>query len=126
MDPVQMLMQQAIGSTNTLASTSRYNEVGTDTTALDDGREVVFFQRRILPQLESLEALATHTVIPGDRLDRLANHYFGNPELYWRICDANGVMRPADLTDNPPKSGQPREIRICHPEGFIPPPEFPE
>lgn len=30
-----------------------------------------------------------HVIIQGDRLDLLADHYFGDPRLWWRILDAN-------------------------------------
>jgi hypothetical protein len=33
-------------------------------------------------------------VVQGDRLDNLAARYFGDAELYWRLCDANGAVRP--------------------------------
>jgi hypothetical protein len=30
-----------------------------------------------------------HVIAQGDRLDLLADHYFGDPRLWWRILDAN-------------------------------------
>ena len=30
-----------------------------------------------------------HTVAAGDRLDRLARHYYNDDRLWWRIVDAN-------------------------------------
>ena len=33
-----------------------------------------------------------------DRLDVMAAQYLGDPELFWRICDANGAMRPEEFT----------------------------
>jgi hypothetical protein len=30
-----------------------------------------------------------HTLTEGDRLDLLANHYYGDPQQWWRILDAN-------------------------------------
>ena len=35
----------------------------------------------------------------GDRLDNLAAKYFGDPELFWRLCDANGALRPDELIE---------------------------
>ena len=32
---------------------------------------------------------AWHTVIEGDRIDTLADQYFGDPELWWIIAEAN-------------------------------------
>ena len=39
-----------------------------------------------------------HLVVDGDRLDLLAHRYLGDPEQFWRICDANGALRPEELT----------------------------
>jgi len=38
-------------------------------------------------------------VTQSDRLDNLAARYLGDPELFWRICDANAATVPDDLTD---------------------------
>lgn len=39
-----------------------------------------------------------HTVQAGDRLDRLARHYYNDGRLWWRIVDANPeVFYGADL-----------------------------
>jgi nucleoid-associated protein YgaU len=40
-----------------------------------------------------------HTVGAGDRLDLLANRYFGDPFQYWRIADANPALTPEDVLD---------------------------
>ena len=42
--------------------------------------------------------MQTHLVADGDRLDLLAHRYLGDPELFWRICDANRALRPEELT----------------------------
>ncbi len=52
-------------------------------------------------------------VVEGDRVDNLAAQYLGDPELYWRLCDANGVMRPDDLTET---AGA--KVAITLPEGI--------
>lgn len=38
-----------------------------------------------------------HVMADGERLDHLAARTFGDPEQFWRICDANTEMRPDDL-----------------------------
>ena len=53
-----------------------------------------------------------HAVIEADRTDNLAAHYLGDPELYWRLCDANNAMLPEELTDTVG-----RKLRIVLPEG---------
>jgi nucleoid-associated protein YgaU len=40
-------------------------------------------------------------VSAGDRLDMIAAKIGGDPEQYWRICDANNVMHPLELTNEP-------------------------
>jgi len=32
-------------------------------------------------------------------LDNLAAKYLGDPEQFWRLCDANGAMRPDELVE---------------------------
>jgi nucleoid-associated protein YgaU len=56
----------------------------------------LYVRRRFLPltRAEGLE----YTVTQGDRLDNITARTLGDPEVYWRICDANGVVRPSELT----------------------------
>ena len=48
---------------------------------------------------ERFVTLRLHTVAEGDRLDNLAAAYLGDPQQYWRLCDANGAMRPDELIE---------------------------
>ena len=52
-------------------------------------------------------------MIEGDRLDLIAWKSYKNPELFWRICDANAAMRPDELTET---LGW--RLRITLPEGI--------
>jgi len=38
------------------------------------------------------------TVTQGDRLDLITARTLGDPEQFWRVCDANNAMNPPDLT----------------------------
>jgi nucleoid-associated protein YgaU len=38
-----------------------------------------------------------HRVVAGERLDQLAYRYYGDPLLYWLICDANDTIFPEEL-----------------------------
>lgn len=38
-----------------------------------------------------------HTVVTGDRLDVLAHRYLGEANLWWVMCDCNGLLFPFDL-----------------------------
>jgi hypothetical protein len=92
--------------------TSRY--YGTEIARLDrgDGRAVPYLRRRFLPQPRQLALLREYTVVGGDRLDNVAGAILGDPEQFWRIADANGAMRPEELTGTPG-----RRLRIALPAG---------
>ena len=61
-------------------------------------RVISYKRRRIIPSETTMTTLVEHTVVQGDRLDNLAARYVGDPEQFWRICDANNVLRPEELT----------------------------
>jgi len=42
--------------------------------------------------------VAEHLVVLGDRLDNIAARHLGDPEQFWRLCDANDAMQPPELT----------------------------
>ena len=42
--------------------------------------------------------LVEHMVTRGDRLDLITARYIGDPTQFWRVCDANDVLRPDELT----------------------------
>ena len=82
--------------------TSRYHGIETVkmTVGGDEGPRVISYKRRrIIPSGETMITLGEHTVTQGDRLDNLAARYVGDPEQFWRICDANDVLRPEELTE---------------------------
>lgn len=94
-------------------NTSRYSGIETATHETADRRTITYLRRRFVPPPGRFALLQEHTVTEGERLDNLAAHYLGDPEQFWRLCDANGVLRPDDLTDT---IG--RRIRITLPEGI--------
>lgn len=75
---------------------SRYAEVPEAVYVDGRGREIPYKLLRILPPRP--DDVAGHLVVGGDRLDLLAHRYLGESELFWRICDANGTLRPEELT----------------------------
>ena len=77
-----------------------------------NGEAVIYVRRRFVPQPEQFAAIGEHTVVRGERLDHIAAHYFGDPELFWRICDANRALRPEELTET-----EGRRLVITLPEG---------
>jgi hypothetical protein len=84
-----------------LDPTSRYASIETATITLSDGRVVAYKRRRFLPRGEDLPLLVEVTVTQGDRLDLITARTIGDPEQFWRVCDANNAMNPTDLTDEP-------------------------
>ena len=83
--------------------TSRYYAIPTARLDLPGRAGVPYKRRRFLPPGESLPPLVEVTVAPGDRLDLITARTLGDPEQFWRVCDANDAMNPAELT--PPSPG---------------------
>lgn len=81
--------------------TSRYHGLPTAVYTTPDGRQVRYLTRRFLPQGSALPQLTEVTVTDQERLDLIAHRTLGNPEMYWRVCDANNAMDPFDLTAEP-------------------------
>jgi hypothetical protein len=113
MDPMQMLVAQSAQMNTPFAHGSRYRDVPVVTQTLPDGRVVRRLTRRFLPQPEAMDTIAEHELKAGERLDQIAHKYLNDPELFWRVCDANRAIRPADLTDQPIVDDKPRVIRIA-------------
>lgn len=92
---------------------SRYHTTPVTALAAPDGSIVAYLQRRFVPPPEHFALLREHLVVQDDRLDRLAAQNLGDPELFWRLCDANGALRPDELTETVG-----RRLRITLPEGI--------
>lgn len=92
---------------------SRYHRTPTAKLVAEDGREIVCLRRRFVPPPERFALLFEHTVTQGERLDQIAFQYLGDPEQFWRVCDANAAIRPNELTET---TG--RRLRITLPEGI--------
>ncbi|MGY1829095.1 LysM domain-containing protein [Geodermatophilus sp. SYSU D01180] len=80
---------------------SRYFDVETATRTVTDAdgndRVLRYKRRRVIPPQDDLPTLAEHRVTEGDRLDTITARYAGDPTLFWRLCDANAVLRPEEL-----------------------------
>jgi hypothetical protein len=100
MDPVQTFLQNNALTPPAFASTSRYYGIPTAQLVQPDGRTVVYVLRRFLPSA-NFAPLQIITIAAGDRLDNLAAQYLGDPQQSWRLCDANGAMRPEALVAEP-------------------------
>lgn len=65
-------------------------------------REIAYLRRRFLPPLSKPrdEPVSTeHVVTQGERLDNITASHLGDPEQFWRMCDANNAMLPQALTE---------------------------
>lgn len=77
---------------------SRYEGVPNAEQTAGDGRVLRYKRRRVIPPTAA--PLGTEVRV-GDRPDLVAFRAFGDPELFWLLCDANRVQRPARLTAEP-------------------------
>ncbi len=77
---------------------SRYQNVPTTTYTTSSGKTVVYLLRRFVPSPSQFATIAVYSVKQGDRIDNVSAQVFGDPKLYWRICDANLIMQPSDAT----------------------------
>lgn len=107
------LLQNAAVGPKPFPPNSRYNGIPLLTYTFPDGRTVSYLSRRVVPPPERYTTLASHTVVQGDRLDNLSARYLGDPEQYWRLCDANGALRPDELIE-----GLGEKLRVTLPEGI--------
>jgi hypothetical protein len=77
---------------------SRYTDVETLAFTDRDGRTFKYKAVRRIPETVARQA---HRVQRGERLDHISYRYFRDPERFWRIADANGVMWPDHLVEEP-------------------------
>jgi len=111
-DPVEAMLAQAALKRTLFDPTSRY--YGIDIAVRqEDGATVAYVHRRFLPQAGRFQLLQEHVVAEGERVDTIAARHFGDPTQFWRLCDANNAMRPAELTETVG-----RRLRITLPEGI--------
>ncbi|TDB87408.1 LysM domain-containing protein [Actinomadura sp. KC216] len=113
-DPLQALVAAGALPAGRFPPGSRY--AATPVLTHDPGggrRPVAYLARRLVPQPERLATVGEHTVVEGDRLDLLAGRHLGDPELWWRIADANVAAHPDELTAH-----LGRRLRLTAPEGI--------
>lgn len=92
---------------------SRYRDIEKTEIKRPDGKIVAYLRRRFVPPAELFELVEEHTVTEGDRLDNVTATRLGDPELFWRIADANNAIKPDELT-----ATIGRKLRITLPEGI--------
>ena len=84
--------------------TSRYYKLETATLDIVEAngrkRSVRYLRRRFIPPSDDATTLVEHTVVQGDRLDNVTARYLSDPQQFWRVCDGNNTMHPAELTED--------------------------
>lgn len=105
-DPLQALLSAGAVPTTALSPTSRYADVGITTyiPPVGHGEEAVpvaFLRRRVVPAPERFALISQYSCVQGDRRDAVAGQQLGDPELWWRLADANGVIDPSRMTEPP-------------------------
>jgi hypothetical protein len=111
-NPIQELLKLATKD-QLYPPNSRYHGLDTKQLETADGKKIIYLARRFVPSPERFALVQEHTAVEGERLDNLAATYFGDPALYWRLCDANNALNPEELTQT---VGQ--TLRITLPEGM--------
>jgi hypothetical protein len=81
-----------------VSQVSRYYQTGIAVMVTPGGTEIRYLRRRFLPDPDRDTILAVHIVSEGERPDIISARYLGDPELFWKLCDANSLNRPDDLT----------------------------
>jgi hypothetical protein len=117
-DPLRAFLEAGAIRQPVFPPTSRYHGIETAEYVAPDGRRVAYLRRRFVPSPERFATLHDYRVVEGDRIDNVAARTLGDPEQYWRLCDANGALRPAELTERPGDV-----VRVTLPEGVSAPTE---
>jgi hypothetical protein len=79
-------------------SDSRYSQLTPLTVPGPAGTPVQIAPIRLIPGTTPVIA---RRIKLGDRPDLLAYEFYKEPQLFWRIADANEVMRPSELIATP-------------------------
>ena len=74
---------------------SRYERVPTAVHVDGDGRQRPYVLLRTFPP--AVPTQQQHEFAEHERLDLIAAAYFGDPEQFWRLCDANATLQPETL-----------------------------
>lgn len=78
-----------------ISANSRY--ASSQVVAIDDDGQVV---NVIVPGQQTAVTFSyiSHLITANDRLDNLANQYYGDPTLWWKIAGANSDLQFIDWT----------------------------
>jgi hypothetical protein len=110
-DPIAAVLPGGIAGTTPFGPGSRYAGLPLAEAEVD-GRSVRYVSRRFIPEPERFAVVREHVVAEGERPDTVAAVELGDPEQYWRLCDANNVRDPEELVETG------RIVRVTLPEGL--------
>jgi hypothetical protein len=110
-DPAQLLFNPADPKVAAFAPTSRYYGLAIAKYQAPDGSMHAYVSRRFVPQPEDLASVGRYVVSAGERADLIAAATLGDPELFWRLCDGNCALDPAEIE----ATGQ--RLRVTLPAG---------
>ena len=79
--------------------TSRYHAIETARLTTSEQREIVYVRRRFIPPANDAAVAVEYKIEQGDRLDNVTAQQLGDPEQFWRLCDANEAMQPTELEE---------------------------
>jgi len=101
--PLNVLLNLGVVPAVTYPADSRYYSYKVLQYTAPDGEVFPYLARRIVPQpgAPNYATINQYTVCQGDRLDRIAAKFLGDPLMAWLICDANGAIKPHDLVATP-------------------------
>lgn len=103
-DPLQALLGAGLVPSLSFPPTSRYagSAVVTHARRAGPGEEpvrIAYLRRRLVPRPDRFTPLYQVRCVEGDRRDLLAAQHLADPELWWRLADANGVIDPARMAE---------------------------
>lgn len=102
-DAIQALLSAGVVPDISFPPTSRYATVGVSTytrPAPPGGAPlpIAFLKRRLVPRPERFTTAYEYVCVERDRRDLVAATHLGDPLLWWRLADANGVIDPVTMT----------------------------
>jgi hypothetical protein len=111
-DPAQLVFNPADPRIPVFAPSSRYFGLAILTWEDADGAVHAYVARRFVPPPEELASAGEYAVADGERADLVAAKVFGDPELFWRLCDGNRALRAEEVE----RTG--RRLRVTLPVGM--------
>jgi hypothetical protein len=101
-DLLKELLAAGVVPTTSFPPTSRYADIPLIAHDPGDGSPPVpHLARRFCPQPQRFATLYEVRIVEADRGDTLAGRHFGDPELWWRLADSNGVLDPRAVATPP-------------------------